>query len=135
MLLARSLTYPIPLTDPQTPHKIGSAFDVEVVTLRNSSRYLYVSTQGPKGSGSVIIYTVPNDLLQGPWVKRTVATGFKPKFAFLPGRGSPGNIVVGFKQRSGIMVLTFLIFSNHRHNAGITQSERKYTPFHGSERR
>jgi hypothetical protein len=57
---------------------------------------LLVTSQGASGSGKVLAYEQPapgtSEWADGAaWTKHTLADGYKPLKAYLPGRGSPGE--------------------------------------------
>ena len=66
-------------------------FNVQWVDLNSDGKKeLLATTNEANGKGSVLIYEVPEDFRTGQWTKHRIATGYKPKQAFLPGRGAPG---------------------------------------------
>jgi hypothetical protein len=78
----------------------GAMFNVAWVDLDgDGTKDLLATSQGMSGSGRVLAYLQPTTSGAGepsawrtePWPKHVLADGYKPKKAYLPGRGSPGT--------------------------------------------
>lgn len=76
-------------------------FNVQWVDLNSDGRKeILATTNEANGKGSVLAYEAPADYRTGAWIKHRLADGYKPKQAYLPGRGSPGTARAFFAHKS-----------------------------------